>query len=65
MEKLQLNEVKEIIKSYCVSSLGKNLIDKLNPSSDIKIVRRILNENIEAKKYLKIVIIYPLKEFLI
>ena len=40
MEKLQLNEVKEIIKNYCVSSLGKNLIDKLNPSSDIKIFRR-------------------------
>lgn len=53
MEKLQLNEVKEIIKNYCVSSLGKNLIDKLNPSSDIKIVRRRLNENVEAKKILE------------
>lgn len=27
-EKLQLNEVKELVKIYCVSSLGKNLIDK-------------------------------------
>ena len=30
-EKLQLNEVKELVKIYCVSSLGKNLIDKLMP----------------------------------
>lgn len=28
-EKLQLNEVKELIKNYCVSSLGKELIEKL------------------------------------
>ena len=27
-EKLQLNEVKELIKNYCVSSLGKELIEK-------------------------------------
>lgn len=53
MEKLQLNEVKEIIKSYCVSSLGKDLIDKINPSSNIKIVQRRLDENIEAKKILE------------
>ncbi len=53
MEKLQLNEVKEIIKSYCVSSLGKDLIDKLIPSSNIEVVQRRLNDNIEAKKILE------------
>lgn len=53
MEKLQLNEVKEIIKSYCVSSLGKDLIDKLIPSSNIDVVQRRLNDNIEAKKILE------------
>ncbi len=52
-EKLQLNEVKDKIKEYCVSSLGKELIDKLIPSKNIKIVKRKLKENIEAKKVLE------------
>ena len=29
-EKLQYNELKEMVKSHCVSSLGKELLDKLN-----------------------------------
>ncbi len=53
IEKLQLNEVKDKIKEYCVSSLGKDLIDKLIPSKNIKIVKRKLKENIEAKKVLE------------
>ena len=53
IEKLQLNEVKDKIKEYCVSSLGKGLIDKLIPSKNIKIVKRKLKENIEAKKVLE------------
>ena len=53
IEKLQLNEVKEQIKEYCVSSLGKELIDKLVPSTNIKIVKRKLKENREAKKVLE------------
>ena len=44
-EKLQLNEVKELIKNYCVSSLGKELIEKTNPSGNFNIVKRRLNEN--------------------
>ena len=51
-EKLQLKEVKELIKEYCVSSLGKELIDKLVPSSNFNIVKRRLSENKEAKKIL-------------
>ena len=41
-EKLQLNEVKELIKNYCVSSLGKELIEKINPSGNFNIVKRRL-----------------------
>lgn len=48
-EKLQLNEVKELVKVYCVSQLGKKLIDNLKPSKNINIVQRRLNENREAK----------------
>lgn len=52
-ERLQLNEVKELIKAYCVSSLGKNLIDKLTPSGNIGVVRRKLAENKEARKIIE------------
>ncbi|MGO0883188.1 endonuclease MutS2 [Clostridioides difficile] len=50
IERLQLNEVKELIKIHCVSSLGRNLIDKLTPSGNIEVVRRKLKENKEAKR---------------
>ena len=52
-EKLQLQEIKELIKIYCVSSLGKGLIDKLNPSGNYSIVKRRLAENEEARKVLE------------
>ena len=52
-EKLQLKEVKELIKEYCVSSLGKELIDKVNPSDNFNIVKRRLSENKEARKILE------------
>lgn len=53
-EKLQLNELKEIIKTYCATSLGKDLIDKLNPSGNIDIVKRRLNENQEARNIISV-----------
>lgn len=52
LEKLNYKELKEIVKGYCVSSLGRNLIDKLNPSSNIKSVNRMLDETSEARKLL-------------
>lgn len=52
IEKLQLNEVKELIKGYCVSTLGKILVDKVEPSGNFDIVNRRLNDNKEARKIL-------------
>ncbi|MGG0179200.1 endonuclease MutS2 [Gottfriedia acidiceleris] len=51
-EKLQYNELKEIVKSYCVSGLGKKLINQLEPSSNIKVVKNRLNETTEARAIL-------------
>ncbi|WJE18519.1 endonuclease MutS2 [Bacillus cereus] len=48
-EKLQYNELIEIVKSYCVSGLGKELLKKLEPSTSIKVVRNRLNETTEAR----------------
>jgi len=50
LEKLNYNELKEIVKSYCVSNLGKKLIDKLVPSKNIKQVQRMLKETSEGRR---------------
>ena len=52
-EKLQYNELKEMVKFHCVSSLGKELIDKLQPSTNSKVVKNRLNETTEARKYIR------------
>ena len=52
LEKLQYNELKENVKCYCVSGLGKQLLDKLEPSSSISVVRNRLNETTEARAIL-------------
>lgn len=52
IEKLNYTKLKELVKSYCVSSLGKELIDKLKPSSDIKQVNRRLEETSEGRRLL-------------
>lgn len=51
-EKLHYEELKEIVKSYCVSGLGKALIDKLMPSGDLKTVSKRLKDTDEARKLL-------------
>lgn len=52
LEKLNYKELKEIVKGYCVSGLGRSLIDKLEPSGSIKVVRSRLRETSEARNLL-------------
>lgn len=52
LEKLQYHELKDIVKSYCVSGLGKQLLDKLMPSSNLVVVKNRLNETTEARAIL-------------
>lgn len=52
LNKLHYEELKNIVKSYCVSGLGKELIEKLNPSNNLKQVDRMLNETSEGRKLL-------------
>ncbi|MGO5137512.1 endonuclease MutS2 [Clostridium butyricum] len=51
-EKLHYDKLKEIVKPYCMSGLGKKLIDKLYPSSNIKNVNRMLDETSEGRRLL-------------
>ncbi|CUP80317.1 endonuclease MutS2 [Clostridium baratii] len=60
-EKLQYNELKEMVKTYCVSSLGKDLIDKLEPTSNLKLVDKRLNETSEGRKILDMASYIPLE----
>ncbi|MFL0166855.1 endonuclease MutS2 [Candidatus Clostridium helianthi] len=50
LEKLNYKELKDIVKLYCVSNLGKKLIDKLVPSNNIKQVRRMIKETSEGRR---------------
>ncbi|AJA47056.1 endonuclease MutS2 [Clostridium pasteurianum DSM 525 = ATCC 6013] len=52
LEKLHYYELKEIVKGYCVSGLGKALLDKLEPSTNIKVVSRRLDETSEGRALL-------------
>ncbi len=49
LSKLQFEELKNIIKDFCVSNLGKNMIQKLLPSSNIQTVKNRLLETSEGK----------------
>lgn len=53
LEKLQYKELKEKVKEFCVSGLGKNLIDELKPSANIEEVEKRLDETSEGKKLIE------------
>lgn len=61
LDKLNYYDLKEIVKTYCVSGLGKTLIDKLEPSSNLKIVNRRLDETSEGRKLLDVSYHLPLE----
>ena len=52
LEKLNYYEIKEIVKRYCISGLGKSLIDKLERSTNLKVVKRRLDETSEGRSLL-------------
>lgn len=53
LEKLQYNKLLEKVKSYCISGLGKGLIDKVEISSDIVEVQNRLNETSEGRRLIE------------
>ena len=53
LEKLNYFELKEVVKGYCISGLGKALIDKLEPSSNLKVVNKRLDETSEGRRLLE------------
>lgn len=61
LEKLQYNELKNIIKSYCVSGLGKDLVDRLEPSCNLKVINKRLDETNEGRIILEVSSYIPLE----
>lgn len=61
LEKLQYNDLKERVKTFCVSGLGKELIDKLEPSSNIRVVKNRLSETSEGRCLLEAYSYVPLE----
>ncbi len=53
LEKLDYNKLKEIVKGYCVSGLGKKLIDRLEPSNNMKVVKNRLEETSEGRRLIE------------
>ena len=53
LEKLNYYDLKEIVKGYCVSGLGKDLIDKLKPSDNLKVVNKRLDETSEGRRLIE------------
>ncbi|MCT4596192.1 MAG: endonuclease MutS2 [Anaeromicrobium sp.] len=52
LEKLGYTQLKEELKNFCISGLGKNLIDNLKPLTNMVGVKKRLNETSEAKNLL-------------
>lgn len=57
---LEFNKIKETLKSYAISESGKGLIDKLEPSVDIKNIRKSLSETTECRAIVDITSSIPL-----
>ncbi|MDF2877611.1 MAG: mismatch repair protein MutS domain protein [Clostridia bacterium] len=49
LEKLQYNELKNNVREYCVSSLGKKLINQMMPSAHKTVVEKRLKETAEGR----------------
>ncbi len=52
-EALEYGKIKERLKEFTASDLGKKRIEKLVPSTDIKVITNTINQTSEAKNILK------------
>lgn len=52
LEKLHYNKLKEELKSYCVSGLGKDIVDRLKPMTGLQGIKKTLNDTTEARTLL-------------
>lgn len=49
IETLEYNKIKEILKTYALSELAKEMIDKIEPYIDINVINRYMKETTETR----------------
>ena len=49
IKKLELNKIIDVLESYCVTEIGKQLLHNIEPSSNKLIVKHLLSETTQAK----------------
>lgn len=60
IELLEFNKIKEILKSYAISQLGKNYVNNLEPYVDKNVIEKNLNETSEARNIVNITSSIPI-----
>lgn len=60
IEILEYNKIKEQLKSFALSELAVDLIDRLEPSVDIKVIERTMKETSEARAIVNITSSIPI-----
>ena len=48
IEVLEYNRIKEILKTYALSDMAKNMVEKLHPYIDLNVIKRCMQETNEA-----------------
>ncbi|WP_026882217.1 endonuclease MutS2 [Clostridium akagii] len=54
MELLEYPKIKEILKSYAISDLGRDMAERLEPYVDINLIEKYMNETSEARAIVNI-----------
>lgn len=60
IELLEYDKIKEILKSYTISDLGKEMVEKLEPYVDINFIEKSMNETTEARAIVNITSSIPI-----
>lgn len=60
IELLEYDKIKEILKSYAVSDLGSEMVEKLEPYVDINIIKKYMIETTEARAIVDITSSIPI-----
>ncbi len=54
MELLEYHKIKKALKSYAISDLGRNMVQRLEPYVDINLIEKYMNETTEARAIVNI-----------
>lgn len=60
VELLEYDKIKEILKSYAISDLGKEMVEKLEPYVDVNLIEKYISETTEARAIVNITSSIPI-----